>query len=286
MKLASFSYQRPTNLADAIELISDQSRDVRLIAGGQSLLAALNFRLGEPELLVDLNQLTELAGITETADAVMIGAMTRHYEVLDSALVKEHLPLVSRAMQEVAHPAIRNRGTLGGSIALADPAAEMPACVLAYDASIVVNGPDGQREIAADDYFLGLYETALRSGEIIEAIKFPKQPSDGFQSFEEFSRRRGDFATAGVAISGSNMEQVNQVRVVMFGIADKPVRATAAEHALSGQALSAQSIESAAHLATEGIAVFGDAQTSEAMKQHLSRTLLTRALSRLLSSTH
>lgn len=280
MKLASFSYERPTALADAIELISDQSRDIRLIAGGQSLLAALNFRLGEPDLLVDLNQIKELSGISSSNEGktIRIGAMTRHHEVLASDLITDQLPLVARAMREVAHPAIRNRGTFGGSVALADPAAEMPACVLAYNATIIASGPNGQRRMGADEYFLGLYETAIEPGEIIEAIEFKAKTTNSFFAFEEFARRQGDFATAGVAITGVNLAQVSDIRVVLFGVADKPVRAIAVEHALTGQALNEESIQAAANLATEGVAVFSDGQTSQAMKRHLSKTLLIRAL--------
>lgn len=284
MKLASFSYQRPTALADAIQLISDQSRDIRLIAGGQSLLAALNFRLGEPDLLVDLNHIEELSGISATDSIIQIGAMTRHHEVLSSDLLAKHLPLITRAMREVAHPAIRNRGTFGGSIALADPAAEMPACMLAYNATVVVSGGSGQRRIGADEYFLGLYETALEPGEIIEAVEFQLPPATSFFAFEEFSRRQGDFASAGVAITGTDVKTVGDIRVVLFGVADKPVRANAVENALTGHALNEQSIEAAANLATEGIAVFGDGQTTEAMKRHLSKTLMVRALNQAAAS--
>lgn len=284
MKLASFSYQRPTALADAVQLISDQSRDIRLIAGGQSLLAALNFRLGEPDLLVDLNQIKELAGISSSENIIRIGAMTRHHEVLTSDLIAQQLPLLARAMREVAHPAIRNRGTLGGSIALADPAAEMPACVLAYNATIIARGADGQRRIRADEYFRGLYETAIEPGEIIEAIEFVSPSANSFYAFEEFARRQGDFATAGVAITGENVANVGSIRVVLFGVADKPVRANAVEDALSGQALTEQSIKDAANLATEGIAVFSDGQTTQAMKRHLAKTLIVRSLTQVLAN--
>jgi len=159
-------------------------------------------------------------------------------------------------MREVAHPAIRNRGTFGGSVALADPAAEMPACVLAYNATIIASGPNGQRRMGADEYFLGLYETAIEPGEIIEAIEFKAKTTNSFFAFEEFARRQGDFATAGVAITGVNLAQVS----------------------LTGQALNEESIQAAANLATEGVAVFSDGQTSQAMKRHLSKTLLIRAL--------
>lgn len=279
MKLANVAYERPADLTTALTLIGDLSRDIRLLAGGQSLLAALNFRLGEPDVLVDINHIDELRGITDEGDTIRIGALTRHSEVAQSTLIREHLPLVSRAIQEVAHPAIRNRGTFGGSIALADPAAEMPACFLAAGGVIHVATPNGERQVDADNYFKGLYETALQPGEIIIAIELNKHGGErDFIAFSEFARRRGDFASAGVAVVGRGREAVSKIRVVAFGVSDKPVRALAAETVLTGQTLNETAIEAATELATDGIGVFADLHNSEAMKRHLTRTLLGRAL--------
>lgn len=285
MKLADVAYERPSDLLGALTLISDSTQDIRILAGGQSLLAALNFRLGEPDLLVDINRIDELKGISHKNGLIRIGALTRHVEVLQSPVIQQHLPLVAAAMRHVAHPAIRNRGTFGGSIALADPAAEMPACLLACDGTVVIASQQGERRIAADDFFLGLYETALQSGEIITAIEIPSGAGDHhFFGFKEFARRHGDYANAGVAITGSRFNAVEQARIVLFGIADRPVRAVTAEGLLNGQALSPESIETSANMVTEAISVFADLHTSEAMKRHLARVMMVRALQPLLES--
>ncbi|MGC1442887.1 MAG: xanthine dehydrogenase family protein subunit M [Burkholderiaceae bacterium] len=284
MKLADVAYERPSDLSQALAMISDTSRDIRVLAGGQSLLAALNFRLGEPDLLVDINRIAQLKGISEQNGVVRIGALTRHVDVMRSPIVAEHLPLIARAIHEVAHPAIRHRGTFGGSIALADPAAELPACLLACNGSVIIASVHGERQVAADNYFKGLYDTDLQPGEIITAVQLPSHAgNDSFFAFAEFARRRGDFANAGVAITARNRAAIEDSRIVLFGVSDKPVRATTSEALLNGQPLDADNIERASEMATEAIAVFSDIHTGEAMKRHLCRVMMRRALTAAVS---
>lgn len=284
MKLPDIDYTCPTSRADALAILSDTSRDIRVLAGGQSLLAALNFRLGEPDLLVDINRIEDLQGIAVVGDCVQIGAMTRHAQLADSDVIAQHLPLLSRAIQEVAHPAIRHRGTFGGSVALADPAAELPACLLACNGRIVIAGANSERTVNADDYFLGLYETALQPGELIVRIDIPSHGNSRHRfAFDEFARRHGDFASAGIAATWQDDGTVSDARIALFGLSDRPVRASTAESLLNGRPLGATSIAAAADMVTEAIAVYADATASEAMKRHLARVLLKRALSKCLA---
>jgi carbon-monoxide dehydrogenase medium subunit len=285
LKLSNVDYACPTDFDTAVDLIADSSRDIRILAGGQSLLAALNFRLGEPDLLVDINRIPELSGIKHDNGTIRIGATTRHAQVMQSEVISEHLPLVARAIQEVAHPAIRNRGTFGGSVALADPAAEMPACLLACGGTIIIGSREGERAVNADDFFLGLYETALQPGEMIRRIDIPSHAgSDHHFAFAEFARRHGDYANAGVAATWQGMDKVSNARIVLFGVSDKPVRSATAESIMNGQPLNEQTAGAVADMATEAISVFGDVSTSEAMKRHLARVMLKRALMEVLES--
>lgn len=280
MKLSNVDYACPTDFDTAVDLVADSSRDIRILAGGQSLLAALNFRLGEPDLLVDINRIPELSGITLNNNMVRIGATTRHAEVMKSDVIREHLPLVGRAMREVAHPAIRNRGTFGGSIALADPAAEMPACLLACGGTVIIGNRNGERAVSADEFFLGLYETALQPGEIIRCIEFPSHAGNSNRfAFAEFARRHGDYANAGVAATWQGSDTVSNARIVLFGVSDRPVRSATAESIMNDQPLNEQTISAVSDMATEAVSVFGDVTTSEAMKRHLARVILRRALS-------
>ena len=218
MKSPNFGYLRARSLHDACEVLGEHDGEAVAIAGGQSLLAGLNMRLSSPRLLVDIGDLPELAVCHFGAAEIRLGALTRHVEVLESEPLRRLLPLLPRAVSHVAHAAIRNRGTLGGSLAYADPAAELPACAVALDATIVVAGTAGEREIKAADFFTGLMETALRTGELIVAVRFPVPAPQTRFAFGEFSRRRGDFAVAGIAASALiERGQIEQARVVYFG---------------------------------------------------------------------
>jgi carbon-monoxide dehydrogenase medium subunit len=211
--------------------------------------------------------------VSATPTGIRIGALTRHAEVAADALIAARLPLIHQAMPHVAHPAIRNRGTFGGSVALADPAAEMPACVLALGGVIEIAGPAGLRHVAADAFFLGTYETALQPGEVLTAVDIPLPASGARHGFAELARRHGDYAMAGLCLMLARTE----ARVVFFGVSDRPVRARAAETALLAGAPAAE----VAALATDGIEVYGDINAAEATKRHYARVLLRRELERL-----
>lgn len=268
MKPAAFEYIRVESV-DAAVAQHAWSGDARYLAGGQSLLAALNFRLDSPSLLIDISQIDALRGIRLQGDTVIIGAMTCHAEVARHPVVARHLPLLAEAARYVAHPAIRNRGTIGGSIALADPASEMPACALALSALLHVQGLNGTRTIAADDAFLGLYETALQAGEILTQIEFPCPEVPEDYAFAEIARRKGDYAMTGLAlVTGADP------RIVWFALSDRPVRARAAEAALAAGA----GRDAVVALATDGIDVLGDLNATDRMKHHYARVLLSRLL--------
>jgi carbon-monoxide dehydrogenase medium subunit len=269
MKPAVFDYVAATSVEQAVALHASAADAARYLAGGQSLLAALSFRLDAPTLLIDIGRITELKGVRRDGDCIVIGSTTCHAEILRDPLIARHLPLIAKAVAEVAHPAIRNRGTFGGSIALADPAAEMPACALALSAVMVVQGPEGERRIAADAFFLGSFETALQPGELLTRVEIPIPPAGTRHGFAEIARRRGDYAMAGLA-----MMHGPKPRIVWFALSDRPVRARAAEAALEA----GKDDDDVAARATEGIPVFGDANATEAMKRHLARQLLARTL--------
>lgn len=271
MKSNAFAYARATTIDEALRLHADVGEGAKYIAGGQSLLAALNFRLDEPPALIDISGIDALRGVTLVGDVIRIGAMTRHAEVLADPLIARHLPLITRAMAEVAHPAIRNRGTFGGSVALADPAAEMPACCLALGADMVIAGTDGgTRRVAADAYFIGMYETALAPGELLIAVDIPMPAPGARHGFGELARRHGDYAMAGLAM----MIAPGAARVVFFGISECPMRSPAAEAAI----LAGATPEDVAAVATDGLEVFGDLNADEDTKRHYAAVLTRRAL--------
>jgi carbon-monoxide dehydrogenase medium subunit len=199
VKAAPFAYAKPSTVAQALELLERHGESARVLAGGQSLIPSLNMRLSSPSLLVDIGGLAELRAIAVRGESLSIGALVTHAALERSADVARHVPLLAQAVPHVAHPAIRNRGTIGGSLALADPAAEYPACALALDARIVLRGAKGERRVRAQDFFKGLFETDLRPGEILAAAEFPlAQPGDR-AVFLELSRRHGDYAIVGLA---------------------------------------------------------------------------------------
>src|SRR3989442_2843180 len=246
MKAPRFAYARPASVAEALALLAEHKDEARVLAGGQSLVPMLNFRLAAPKVLVDINRVAALAGIKVTRNHIRIGALARHAELERSADIARHLPLVAAAMPHIAHPAIRNRGTFGGSCALCDTAPELPACALALDATFVVAGKKGERRIPAQDFFKGLYATALKAGELLVAAEFPL-PKPGYASaFGELARRHGDYAMVGVAAHGSTQwKKFSDMRVVFFGVTDVPHRAAQFERALDGQPAAAASLEAA-----------------------------------------
>jgi aerobic carbon-monoxide dehydrogenase medium subunit len=284
VKARKFSYVRADSIAQALGLLDRHGEDARILAGGQSLLPALNMRLSEPKLLIDINRIKSLEGIAVCDGQVRIGALARHVEVMHSPIVAEHLPLIAEAMPHVAHVAVRNRGTFGGSIALADPAAELPACALALGATLVVESVAGRREIAAADYFKGLYETARRPNELlIEALIRARQPQS-VSVFMELARRHGDFAIAGLAFQ-LHIEDgiVTDGRLAYFGSEDKPTLAGSALAAIRGQRLTHASGEAAAAVLDRDLKPMGGPQGNAKMRLHLQRVLTRRALAAALT---
>lgn len=278
MKPADFSYAKPKSLDELLQLLGATDKDFQVLAGGQSLMPMMNFRLAQPELLVDLNAIPELQYIEDAGDHIKVGAMTRYAQLAGSDLVQEHLPLVSMALPHIAHAAIRNRGTIGGSAALADPAAEMPALLLALEASLELASAGGRRHVAAEDFFLGIYETALEEGEIIQSIAIPKKkPGEAF-GFYELARRHGDYAMAGVAIAANAKDPASNVRIAMFGVADRAQRMSGAEQALEGNELNDPSALEAAIGSFEELEFEGDLNADAATKKHLAGVVLKRAL--------
>jgi carbon-monoxide dehydrogenase medium subunit len=238
MKARNFRYVRPASLQEALQVLSDASGDAAPVAGGQSLLAGLNMRLSAPKLLVDIGGLRELTDQSHADGFVRLGALTCHVDLLRSELVRRHLPLLAQAAPHIGHIAIRNRGTLGGSLAYADPAAELPACAVALEATLVLRSLAGERQVKAEDFFKGLFETDLRPGELIVAVKFPVPRTQKLSGFAELSRRLGDFAMAGVAVTAEFKDnRIDQARLVYFGCTNHAKVARAVSGALAGLAV-------------------------------------------------
>ncbi|TMG73710.1 MAG: xanthine dehydrogenase family protein subunit M [Betaproteobacteria bacterium] len=282
MKAPRFAYARPASIAEALALLAEHKDEARVLAGGQSLVPMLNFRLAAPRVLVDVNRIAALSGIKVAKNHVRIGALTRHAELGRSADIARHLPLVAAAIPHIAHPAIRNRGTFGGSCALGDPAAELPACALALGATFIAAGKKGERRIAAQDFFKGLYATALKPGELLIAAEFPL-PKPGYASaFGELARRHGDYAMVGVAAHGSTQgKKFSDMRVVFFGVADRPGRAAQFERALEGRPAAAESIEAALAKLDADLSPRADLHGSAATKLHLAKVLAGRVLKQM-----
>jgi carbon-monoxide dehydrogenase medium subunit len=279
VKAPRFAYARPASVAQALALLAEHKDEARVLAGGQSLVPMMNFRVAAPKVLVDINRIAALSGIKITKDHIRIGALTRHVELERSVDIARHLPLVAQAMPHIAHPAIRNRGTFGGSCALADPAAELPACAIALGATFVVAGKKGERRIPAQDFFRGLYATALKTGEILVAAEFPRGKPGYASAFGELARRHGDYAMVGVAAHGSTQGgKFSDMRVAFFGVGDRPARAAQFERALEGKPAAAATIEGALARLDIDLDPRADLHASAAMKRHLSKVLVGRVL--------
>jgi carbon-monoxide dehydrogenase medium subunit len=277
VKPPGFAYARARSLDHAIELLGSVDGEARVLAGGQSLIATLNMRLGRPDLLVDVNGLSGLDRITVHDDHIEIGALVRQAAAERSEDIRRHAPLVALALPHIAHPAIRNRGTIGGSVAFADPAAELPACLLAIGGEIEIAGPGGRRTVAADDFFRDLYETALGPGEVLTAIRLPGAGEKSRYAFAELARRRGDYALAGLAASArADGAGLADVRLAFFGVGLKPLRARRAEAALAGA-----SVDAAIAVLDEDLDPPDDVQARAATKRHLAGILLRRVAGHL-----
>ena len=284
MKSASFDYVKPKVLQEALSLLEQGGDDARLIAGGQTLLATLNMRLSEPSVLIDITDLKELQGITVVGDYLRIGALVTHTEIEDSELVAKYAPLLKAAAPHIAHRAIRNLGTWGGSLAYGDPAAEWPACSLALRATMVIHGPAGERKISANDFFIDLYTTSLEPDEILVATEIPLANKDEVFYFHELARRHGDYAVAGLAaVAQKQGDVLNHCAFTFFSVGATPVMATVAQDLVNGQTLSAELIDQAVAAARSEIEVIADITNSAEAKQHLIGVLLERGLKQMIA---
>ena len=275
MKPAPFAYRKARSLDEAVSLLGEHA-DARLLAGGQSLIATLNMRLSAPSLLIDINGLGGLDRIEAKDGTVTIGALTRHTQAERSDAIARHAPLIASAMPHIAHPAIRNRGTIGGSIAFADPAAELPACLLALGGEVEASGPSGKRTVKADDFFVDLYETALRPGEMLTAIRVPAASAETRTGFAELARRHGDYAIVGLAATARTKGQgLADVRLAFFGVGNTALRARKAEAAL-------ESGDVDAAVAALDLAPHDDIQATGPEKKHLAGVLLRRVAKQMM----
>ena len=278
MKAPPFAYVRARSLAEAFELLERHGPGAKLLAGGQSLIAALNLRLASPDVLIDISRIRELAGIRIAEGKVRIGALTTHAEIERSGEIAANAPLLAQAAPHIAHPAIRNVGTLGGSLATADPAAEWPACCVALDAEFVVAAKNGSRHVRARDFFKGVYATDLRPGEILTGIEFPASGPSHASAFLELAMRRGDYAIVGIAaVARKTNGTLRDVNLAYLGAGETPILArTAMAVAESGR----PAADVAAALAAD-LRPWPDLYTSAATKLHLARVLTGRALAAL-----
>jgi aerobic carbon-monoxide dehydrogenase medium subunit len=276
---AKFDYVRPSSVGDAVRALNEGGDDAKVIAGGQSLLPLLRLRLAYPELLVDVGGLGGLRGVRDEGDSLLIGALTTHDEVMGDPLVATHCGLLAEAAGTVADPAVRHRGTLGGSLAHADPAADLPAVVLALGATMIAQGPGGERAIGADEFFDDYLTTTLADGEILTGVRVPKLgPGWGYR-YEKFHRTAQAWAIVGVAaLARRSNGQVAEARIGMANMGSTPVRARAAEAAAAGADASRDALRSAAQRADEGTNPPADLHGAADYRRHLARVLTARAL--------
>ena len=286
MKPVPFAYHRPASLDEALALVERYGADGRVLAGGQSLVPALNMRLATPTALIDINRLPGLDGISLAPEGLVMGALARHEAVEASPLVARHAPLIAQAMPHVGHRAIRTRGTVGGSVALADPAAELPACLVALDGTVRVAGRGSRRDVPAQRFFRGIYTTDLAPGEIVTAIVVPGIQPGWRSRFDELARRHGDYALVGLAAhcrveGGAIME----AWLAFCGVGATPVRAFRAEAALSGRSPDAEIVAEACRALEADLDPPGDVHASPALRRHLARVLLSRTMAALTGET-
>jgi aerobic carbon-monoxide dehydrogenase medium subunit len=283
LKAPAFDYVRVRSLREALDLLAEHGAQAKIIAGGQSLVPALNLRLLAPARLIDIGALSDLNGVSVHGGSLRIGALTRHVELERSPVIAEQAPLLARAVRHVAHPAIRNRGTIGGNLAHADPASELPACALALGARIIVAGRTGERSIPAKEFFRGLYETALGPDEILTAIEFPARRADERSAFLELARRSGDYALVGLAAQGIvRAAIISELQLAYFAVGSVPQLAVAAATALSNQAVTEATLANAEAALADDLAPHDDLHASAATRLHLARVLMRRAVGELV----
>jgi len=278
---AAFEYHAPTSVKDALKLLAKLKDDAKLLAGGHSLVPMMKLRLAQPGHLIDLKKVKGLSGIKEEKGALVIGAMTTHWEIEASKTVKAKVPVLAEVAGIIGDPAVRNKGTLGGSVAHADPAADWPAAMLALGAEMVCEGPKGKRTVKADDWFVGLMTTAAKGNEILTAIRVPVWPAGSGAAYMKFPHPASRFAVVGVcaAVTLDKQGVCTRAGVAVTGAGTRAVRARGVEAALTGKKLDAAAIEAAAQKAADGVDVQADLQGSVEYKAHLCRVFARRAIS-------
>ena len=284
MKPARFDYVKPATLGEAVEALAAADGEGKVLAGGQSLLPLLNFRMVRPTVLIDINGIDELSFIETRGDSIVIGALTRHREIEQSPLIASKLPVMSAAMRHVAHLAIRNRGTIGGSLSHADPAAELPMLALFYGATIVAEGSSGRRRIPAEEFFVDALTNCLEPDEIVVEIEFPVLAHDGW-AFEEVARRFGDFALASIAVAiRREQAEIADIRIGVMGVADTPLRLISVEHELRGAKLDGSMPDRFSGLVTSATSPNSDLHASAEYRRHLLNGLAKRAITTALAA--
>lgn len=285
MKAPAFDYQKPRSLDAVFELLASHGDEARLLAGGQTLLATLNMRLSEPALLIDITAIEALKGISVQGQVLRIGALATHSEIEASALVAQHAPLLSLAAPHIAHRAIRNLGTWGGSIAYADPAAEWPCCLAALDGVVVVRSTRGERRIAARDFFLDLYTTALAEGELVTACELPlAQAADVFR-FDELARRHGDYAIVGLALAARSVPGgLGRPKLAFLGLGTTPIRARRTEALFASTPFTTMHLGALMDSLLDELQPLADLTNSAATKRHLAGVLTRRLLASALAA--
>jgi carbon-monoxide dehydrogenase medium subunit len=287
LKPTAFDYVRAESVDHAVWLLAEHKEGARIIAGGQSLLTAMNFRMSSPEMLVDIGEIEDLRDITLTDNArLRIGALTRHADLEASPDIAAYAPLLRKAIRHVAHTAIRNRGTFGGSLSHADPASELPACVVALNATVHIAGPDGDRVVPARQFFTGVHETSLRRGELLVAVEIDIIKADEVSGFEEFARRHGDYAIVGLAAHGrADAGRLTQIAPVFFSVGSTPILARNAAAALVDSAIPdpATRLRRARDALSSDLDPPDDPQASAAMRMELARVLLGRVIGGMLA---
>ncbi len=266
---ARFDYVTASSAAEAVAALTEHGDDAKLLAGGMSLIPLMKLRLATPGVLVDVGAISDLAYVRDGADHIAIGALTRHHDLATNELVARECGVVAAVAAEIGDPQVRHRGTIGGSVAHGDPASDLPAVLLALDASVVARGPSGERTIAASDFFVDFLETALRPDELLTEIRVPKSGAQGF-AYEKFNRRAQDWATVGALAARAG----GSTRVALVNMGPRPLRASGVEEALAGGASTADAAERAA----EGTTPPDDLNASPEFRAHLARVLVRRAL--------
>jgi carbon-monoxide dehydrogenase medium subunit len=276
---AQFDYVAPTSVADAVSALAEAGEDAKLLAGGQSLIPVLRLRLAFPSVLVDLGKVGEMRGVRDDGDALVIGAMTRHDDVLRDPLVRQHAALVAAATQTVADPAVRHRGTFGGALAHADPAGDLAAVALALDAEMVVEGPGGRRTVPASAFFLDYLETALSPDELLVEVRVPKLEGQWGVHYEKFNRVAQAWSVVAVAAAvRRDNGSIAEARIGLTNMGSTPVRARSTEQALAGAPAEVGAVKAAAQSAADGTNAPSDLNAKADYREHLARVLTARAV--------